>query len=120
MTTWGKGEGFTVVELLVSVSIVLILTSMLAASFAGAKLAGQRGAGVANSRTLESLNMTGTPVVYAQDYEYPYASPYGGKEGYVEVWFPYGGRETILFVNCFDCHDKDDPFEPVHALVTVY
>ena len=113
-------KAFTLIELLVTMAIISILVSLLATSISRAKEAGQRGACVANARTIESLNTVGVPVVYAQEYDYPYWSPFEGKEGYVEVHFPYGRRETILFVNCFDCHDKDDPFEKVHELVTVY
>ena len=113
-------EAFTVVELLVVMGIITILVSLLATSMARSKNAGQRGACLANSRTIESLNLVGVPVVYAQKYEYPFWSPFEGKEGFVEVRFPYGRKETILFVNCFDCHDQSDPFEPVHGLITVY
>ena len=113
-------KAFTILELLLVVSIVLILLSLLASAFASAKVAGQRGACLANARTIESLNLVGVPVVYAQEYEFPFWSPFEGKRGYAEVGYLYGRSETVLFVNCFDCHDKDDPFEPVHSLVTVY
>ena len=113
-------KAFTLMELVSVMAIISILVSLLAGSVARAKVAGQRGACKANSRTIKSLNTVGVPVVYAQDYEWPYWSPFEGKEGYVEVRFPHGKKETFLFVNCFDCHDKDDPFEPVHSLVTVY
>ena len=111
---------FTILELLVVLTIITILTSLLAASFAEAKIAGQRGACLANSRTVESLNLIGVPVVYPQKRPFPYSSRFEGKEGYVEVQFPYGRKETILFVNCFDCHNIDDPWEPVYELITVY
>jgi|ETNvirenome_6_85_1030632.scaffolds.fasta_scaffold02439_8 prepilin-type N-terminal cleavage/methylation domain-containing protein len=113
-------KGFTLIELLVSLTIISILTALLATSISRAKVAGQKGACIANSRTIESLNIVGVPVVYAQEYEWPYWSPFEGKEGYVDVWFDVGIKETVLFVNCFDCHDKDDPWEPVHEFVTVY
>ena len=108
-------KAFTVIELLVVMGIISILVAMLAATLGEARLAGQRGACLANSRTIQSLNLTGVPVVYAKDYDYPYWSPFEGKEGYVELQ-----KETILFVNCFDCHNLDAPFEPVHKLITVY
>ena len=108
-------KAFTVIELLVVMGIISILVAMLAATLGEARLAGQRGACLANSRTIQSLNLTGVPVVSAKDYDYPYWSPFEGKEGYVELQ-----KETILFVNCFDCHNLDDPFEPVHKLITVY
>ena len=113
-------KSFTIIELLMVMAIISILVSLLASSMARAKEAGQRGACAANARTIKSLNTVGVPVVYAQDYEWPYWSPFEGKEGYVEVKFPYGRSETVLFVNCFDCHDQSDPFEPVHELITVY
>jgi|TARA_Y100000310_G_scaffold89792_2_gene86906 prepilin-type N-terminal cleavage/methylation domain-containing protein len=113
-------ESFTLAELLVVISIISILVSLLASTLARAKLAGQKGACQANSRTIESLNLIGVPVIYAQSYEYPFWSPYEGKEGYAEISFPYGRKETVLFVNCFDCHDRNDPFEQVHSLITVY
>jgi len=113
-------KSFTIIELLVALCIITVLTSLLADSFAKAKIAGQRGACLANSRTIESLNTIGVPVVYPQKRPFPYTSRYEGKEGYVEVRFPYGQKETILFVNCFDCHDINDPWEPVYELITVY
>ena len=116
----GWDQGVTLVEFLVVCAIIFILASLLSTSLSLAKKEGQRGACVANSRTIESLNLIGVPVVYAQDYEYPYWSPFEGKEGYVEVQHLYGGKETVLFVNCFDCHDQHDPYEPVHEFITVY
>ena len=113
-------RGATLIELLVVVAIISILVSLLATSFARAKIAGQRGACLANSRTIESLNIVGVPVIYAQKYEYPYSSPFAGKEGYVNLKYPHNRTQTVLFVNCFDCHDKNDPFEYVHSLVTIY
>lgn len=113
-------KAFSIVELLVVVGIITILTAMLATSFARAKLAGQRGACLANARTIESLNLVGVPVVYPEKRPYPYTSPFEGKEGYVKIEFPYGRTETILFVNCFDCHDLKDRWEPVHRLIAVY
>ena len=113
-------KSFTIIELLMVMAIISILVSLLATSVAKAKEAGQRGACKVNARTIKSLNTVGVPVVYAQDYDYPYWSPYEGKEGYAEIHFPYGRKETVLFVNCFDCHDQNDPFEPVHELITVY
>jgi prepilin-type N-terminal cleavage/methylation domain-containing protein len=113
-------KGFTLIELLVVTTIISILVAMLASTFGRAKLEGQRGACLANSRTIKSLNLAGVPVVYAQSREAPYSSPFEGKRGYVEVRYLYGQRETILFVNCFDCHDLSDPFDLVHELVTVY
>jgi prepilin-type N-terminal cleavage/methylation domain-containing protein len=118
--TTQKRKAFTLIELLVVMCIISILTAMLATSAARAKEAGRKGACIANARNIKSLNLVGVPVVYAQDYEYPYWSPYEGKEGYIEVQFPYGRKETILFVNCFDCHDKDDPFNPLHEIIVVY
>tara|TARA_Y100001938_G_scaffold93512_1_gene128153 strand:+ start:424 stop:777 length:354 start_codon:yes stop_codon:yes gene_type:complete len=112
--------GMTLIELLVVIAIISILVSLLATSFARAKVAGQRGACLANARTIESLNTVGVPVVYAQKYDWPYWSLFEGKEGYVEVRFPRNRKQTYLFVNCFDCHDASDPFEPVHRLVTIY
>ena len=113
-------ESFTIIELLVVISIISILVSMLASTFARAKLAGQKGACQANARTIKSLNLIGVPVIYPQDYAYPFWSPYEGKEGNAELSFPYGRKETVLFVNCFDCHNKDDPFDHVHSLITIY
>lgn len=120
LSTFKAVKAFTLIELLTVMAIISILVSMLATSISRAKEAGQRGACLANARTIESLNLVGVPVVYAQTYEYPFWSPFEGKEGYVEVRFPYNKRETILFVNCFNCHDLSDPFEPVHELITVY
>ena len=113
-------NGFTTTELLTVMAIISILVAMLAATFSRAKNEGQRGACLANSRTIQSLNLVGVPVVYAQEYDWPYWSPFEGMRGYAEIAYPYGRKETILFVNCFDCHDQSDPFEPVHSLITVY
>ena len=113
-------KAFTVLELLIVLGIISILTALLATSFARAKQAGQRGACLANSRTIESLNMVGVPVIYPERRPYPYTSPFEGNRGYVKLEFPYGRKETVLFVNCFDCHDIKDRWEPVHRLITVY
>jgi len=111
-----KVKAFSLIELLVTMAIISILMAMLATSAARAKEAGQRGACIANTKNIELLNLVGVSVIYAQDYEYPYWSPYEGKEGYVEI----NQGETVLFVNCFDCHDGKDPFNPLHELITVY
>lgn len=113
-------KSFTILELLLTMSIISILVALLASSAAKAKEAGQKGACIANARNIKSLNLVGVPVVYPR--EYPYTSPFEGKSGYIEVRFPYQKRVTILFVNCFDCHNHevDDPWDPLHELVTVY
>ena len=113
-------SAFTNLELLVVLVIITILTSLLATSLIRAKVAGQRGACLANSKTIESLNLVGVPVIYPQKRPFPYSCVFEGKEGYFEIGYPYGRRETVLFVNCFDCHNADDPWESVHSLITVY
>lgn len=113
-------KSFSLIELLVVMAIISILTALLAATFARAKVEGQRGACLANARTIKSLNLVGVPVIYPMEYEWPYSSPFEGKRGYKELNYSRGRREMVLFVNCFDCHDRSDPFEPVHELITVY
>ena len=113
-------KSFSLIELLVVMAIISILTALLAATFARAKVEGQRGACLSNARAIESLNLVGVPVVYPMKYKRPFSSPFEGKRGYNELTYPKGRREMVLFVNCFDCHDRSDPFEPVHKLVTVW
>ncbi len=113
-------RSFTITELLMTIAIVTILTSLLVSSFSRAKSEGQRGLCLANSRTIQSLNLVGVPVIYAREYKYPYRSPWHGRLGYVEIQFQHNRSETVLFVNCFDCHDANDPFEYVHSLVTIW
>ena len=107
-------------ELLVVMAIITILVALLAPGMAKSKASGRRGACLANARTIKSLLMAGVPVIYAQDYEYPYWSPFEGKRGYAEIFYPHGRKDTVLFVNCFDCHDRLDPYEPLHEFITVY
>ena len=112
-------KGFTLLELLLVLVIIAIITSLLLPATAGTKLAAQKAACKANARTIQSLNLVGVPVVYAQRYPYPFASPFEGKRGYVD--FKYGKKsQLMLFVNCFDCHTASDPFDLVHEFVPIY
>jgi hypothetical protein len=101
------------------VSIIFILMGLMAGVLGVAKEAGQRGMCIANARTIETLLLVGVPAIYIEDYGWPYSSPYEGKLGYVDVGHLSGRRDLVLFVNCFDCHDASDPFEPVHELVAI-
>ena len=109
-----KFWGFSLIELMTVIAITAIIIALTGASFSRAKVTGQRGVCIANARTIQSLNLAGVPVVY------PAQSPFENKAGFLELVYPFGRREMVLFVNCFDCHDRFDPFEPVHEFITVW
>jgi len=115
-----KFGGFSLIELVAVIAIIGIIVALTAPGLSRAKVTGQRGACIANTRTIQTLNLVGVPVVYPIDYEWPFWSPFEGKTGYSELKYPRGQREMVLFVNCFDCHDRTDPFEPVHEFITVW
>ena len=100
--------------------IITIVTSLLLPATARAKLAAQKAACAANARTIQSLNLIGVPVIYAQRYTYPFSSPFEGKRGYVDFKYRDNSSQLMLFVNCFDCHNASDPFDLVHEFVTIY
>ena len=114
-----RDSGATLLELVAVLGIITILVSLLMPAMFNSKRAAQKAACKANARNIELLNKVGVPVVYPKKYD-DHTSIFEGSRGYVEIDYPYHRKQLILFVNCFDCHDITDPWEPVYEFVTVY
>ena len=85
-------KGFTLLELLLSISIIFLLTALLATSTARAKAAAQRAVCLNNARTLKTTGMTDVPIIYGDARD----------SHFIEKMRYYDS--TVIVVNCYTCH----------------
>ena len=85
-------KAFTLLELLVSISIIFLLAALLATSTARAKVAAQRALCLNNARALKTTDMTGVPIIYGDARD----------PRFIEKMQYYD--PTVIVVNCYTCH----------------
>ena len=84
-------KGFSLVELLVVITIIFVLTSFIATSTSKAKIAGQRAACLNNARVLNMIVDEGIPVIFGDTRD----------NRFIKKMRNYG---DVIIVNCYSCH----------------
>ena len=84
-------KAFTLLELLISISIIFILVSYLATATSNAKEAGQRAACLNNARVLNMTVKAGMPVIFGDTRD----------NRFIKKMRNYG---DVIIVNCYSCH----------------
>ena len=85
-------KAFTLLELLVSISIMFLLAALLATSTARAKVAAQRALCLNNARALKTTDMTGVPIIFGDIRDLRTREK-------MRLYDP-----PIVVVNCYVCH----------------
>ena len=85
-------KAFTLLELLISISIIFILTSLIATSTTQAKKAGQRAACLNDARVLSMMVEEGTPVIFGDSRDTRFITKMRNYD------------TSVLVVNCYSCH----------------
>lgn len=91
-------KGFTLLELLITISIIFILASLLATATSRAKEAGQRAQCLNNARVLNMTVKEGMPVIFGNTRD----------NRFIRKMRNYG---DVIVVNCYSCHPNIIDFD---------
>jgi hypothetical protein len=84
-------KAFSLVELLVVITIIFVLTSLIATSTSKAKITGQRAVCLNNARVLNMRVEEGMPVIFGDAHD----------NRFIKKTRNYG---DVIVVNCYSCH----------------
>jgi len=85
-------KGFTLVELLVTMCIIFVLTSLIATATGQAKKAGQRAACLNDARVLTMMVEEGNPIIFGNTKDTRFITKMRNYD------------TSVVVVNCYSCH----------------
>ena len=93
-----QAKSFTIIELLITISIIFILISFLATSISKSKISAQRAQCLNNARVLNIMKAEGHSIMFG----------FKHNNRYIKKMRNYG---DVIIVNCYSCHPQIIDFD---------